>query len=380
MQLFTIFKDYFTNKTCNMTNNESYLRLGISIILLIIAFTNGWMMLMMMALMLFYTAITKDCLMHRLFDINKNITLETLYLRYLPKYNPDPVLILDEDAQTVFKNQPALEKLNIDNFKIILGKYEPKDIIENEKILSLRFECDAFRTYMINFKGVKKINYILAYTTDITDILAAEEEIINTQKDVVYTMGAIGETRSKETGNHVKRVAIYSEILALKYGLSKEDSELLKLASPMHDIGKVGIKDEILNKPGKLTNDEFKIMKTHSTLGFNMLKNSDKPILKTAAIVAHQHHEKWDGSGYPKKLSGEDIHIFGRITAIADVFDALGSDRVYKKAWELDEIFELFKKERGKHFDPRLVDLFFEHFEEINKIRLKYQDKKIEVK
>ena len=135
------------------------------------------------------------------------------------------------------------------------------------------------------------------------------------------------------------------------------------------------IKDEILNKPGKLTDDEFKIMKTHSTLGFNMLKNSDKPILKTAAIVAHQHHEKWDGSGYPKKLKGEDIHIFGRITAIADVFDALGSERVYKKAWELDKIFELFKEQRGKHFDPKLVDLFFEHFDEINEIRLKYQDK-----
>lgn len=358
-----------------MTNNESYIRLIASMILLVTAFANSWMILMMMALMLFYTAITKDCFIHRIFDINRSITLETLYLRYLPKYNPEPVLILDENAKTVFKNQPALDKLSIDDFKIILGKHNPKDIIENEEMLSLRFECDEFRTYMINFKGVKKINYILAYTTDITDILAAEEEIINTQKDVVYTMGAIGETRSKETGNHVKRVAIYSEILALKYGLSKEDSELLKLASPMHDIGKVGIKDEILNKPGKLTTDEFKIMKTHSTLGFNMLKNSDKPILKTAAIVAHQHHEKWDGTGYPKKLSGEDIHIFGRITAVADVFDALGSDRVYKEAWELDKIFKLFKEERGKHFDPKLVDIFFKHFDEINKIRLKYKDK-----
>lgn len=375
MQLFTIFKNYFTNQTCNMTDKESYLRLLVSIFLLIIAFANSWMMLMMMALMLFYTAITKDCFIHRMFDLNKNITLETLYLKYLPKYNPEPVLILDENAKTIFKNKPAREKLSIDDFKIILGKHDPKDIIENEKILSLRFECDEFRTYMINFRGVKRINYILAYSTDITDIIKAEEEIINTQKDVVYTMGAIGETRSKETGNHVKRVAIYSEILALKYGLSKEESELLKLASPMHDIGKVGIKDEILNKPGKLTDDEFKVMKTHSTLGFNMLKNSDKPILKAAAIVAHEHHEKWNGTGYPKKLSAKDIHIFGRITAVADVFDALGSNRVYKKAWELDEIFELFKEERGKHFDPELVDLFFKHFDEINEVRLKYQDK-----
>jgi response regulator RpfG family c-di-GMP phosphodiesterase len=357
-----------------MSDNESYLRLLTSVVLLFIAFINTWMFLLMFSLILFYTSISKYCFLYKILDINKSLTLKALYLKYLPQYNPEPVLILDEDANTVFKNKPALEKLSIDNFKIILGNNNPYEIIEKEKTLAIRFECDANRTYLINFTGVKKINYILAYATDITDVLKAEEEIINTQKDIVYTMGAIGETRSKETGNHVKRVAIYSELLALKYGLSKNEAELLKLASPMHDIGKVGIKDEILNKPGKLTEDEFKIMKTHSTLGYNMLKNSDKEILKTAAIVAHQHHEKWDGTGYPKGLSGENIHIFGRITAVADVFDALGSNRVYKKAWELDEIFELFKSQRGKHFDPKLIDLFFEHFSEIDKIRLKYQD------
>jgi putative nucleotidyltransferase with HDIG domain len=187
-------------------------------------------------------------------------------------------------------------------------------------------------------------------------------------------MGAIGERRSKETGNHVKRVALYSEILALKYGLSKEEAELLKLASPMHDIGKVGISDEILNKPAKLTAEEFNIMKKHAKLGYKMLKSSDKEILKTAAIVAYQHHEKYNGTGYPKQLKGEDIHIYGRITAIADVFDALGSERIYKKAWSLEEIFELFKKERGEHFDPILIDIFFEHFDDFNKVRLKYLD------
>ncbi len=341
-----------------MTNNESYLRIVLSLLLLVLAFANSWMMLFMMSLMLFYTGISKVCFMYQLFDINKMIRLETLYLKYLPKYNPDPVFILDDEGKVVFKNEPAKERLTLDDFNSILGEYTPREIIDHEKLISIQYECDISRVYLINFRGVKNINYILAYTTDITDAIEAEQEIINTQKDVVYTMGAIGETRSKETGNHVKRVAIYSEILALKYGLPKEEAELLKLASPMHDIGKVGIKDEILNKPGKLTEDEFKIMKTHSTLGFNMLKNSDKPILKAAAIVAQQHHEKWDGTGYPKKLSGEDIHIFGRITAVADVFDALGSDRVYKKAWELDRIFELFKEERGKHFDPKLVDLF----------------------
>jgi response regulator RpfG family c-di-GMP phosphodiesterase len=199
-------------------------------------------------------------------------------------------------------------------------------------------------------------------------------EITDTQKEVVYTMGSIAETRSKETGNHVKRVAAYSELLALKAGLSTEEASLLRLASPMHDIGKVAIPDHILNKPGKLTEDEFVIMKTHAELGYEMLKYSNRDILKAAAIVANEHHEKYDGSGYPRGVVGENIHIYGRITAIADVFDALGSDRVYKKAWEDEKIFELLRGQSGRHFDPKLVVIFFENFDEVNAIRETYKD------
>ena len=132
-------------------------------------------------------------------------------------------------------------------------------------------------------------------------------------------MGEIAETRSKETGNHVKRVAEYSKLLALKLGLDEQTAEMLKLASPMHDIGKVGIPDNILNKPGKHTFEEFEIMKTHAQLGYEMLKHSTKPILQAAAIVAREHHEKYNAKGYPKGLRGEEIHIFARITAVADV-------------------------------------------------------------
>jgi len=187
-------------------------------------------------------------------------------------------------------------------------------------------------------------------------------------------MGSIAETRSKETGNHVKRVAAYSEVLALKAGLSPDEASMLRLASPMHDIGKVAIPDHILNKPGKLTEEEFVIMKTHAELGYEMLKYSHRDILKAASIVAYQHHEKYDGSGYPRGIEGENIHIYGRITAVADVFDALGSDRVYKKAWEDEKIFELLREQSGRHFDPRLITIFFEHFEEIDAIRNTYQD------
>ena len=142
----------------------------------------------------------------------------------------------------------------------------------------------------------------------------------------------------------------------------------------MHDIGKIAIEDDILKKPGKLTDEEFNRMKEHSIIGYNMFKNSNRPILQAAAIIARDHHEKWNGTGYPNGLKEEEIHPFGRIVAIADVFDALGSDRVYKKAWDLEKIYALFKEERGRHFDPELIDLFFEHIDEILAIRNKYKD------
>jgi len=209
---------------------------------------------------------------------------------------------------------------------------------------------------------------------DISEIINLHQELEDTQKEIIYKMGEIGETRSKETGHHVKRVAEYSKLLAILYGLSEKEAELLKLASPMHDIGKVGIPDSVLKKPGKLDKEEWEIMQSHAELGFEMLKHSNRPILKTAATVAGEHHEKWDGSGYPKGLKGENIHIYGRITAIADVFDALGSDRCYKKAWDLDKILKLFEEEKGKHFDPKLIELFFENLEKFLAIRDEFKD------
>jgi PAS domain S-box-containing protein len=209
---------------------------------------------------------------------------------------------------------------------------------------------------------------------DISDVIHVHKEIEETQREVIYKMGEIGESRSKETGNHVKRVAEYSKLLALKYGLSEEESELLYDASPMHDIGKVGIPDNVLKKPGKLDADEWKIMMTHSEIGFNVLKGSNREILKAAATVAYEHHEKYDGSGYPNGLKGDNIHIYGRITAVADVFDALGSDRAYKEAWSDERIFELFKNGKGSHFDPKLVDIFFENLDHFLEIRDKFRD------
>ena len=206
------------------------------------------------------------------------------------------------------------------------------------------------------------------------DIVTLNKEIRETQKEIIFTMGTIGESRSKETGNHVRRVAEYSRLLAEYCGIDKFYAQMLKEASPMHDIGKVGISDSILNKPGKHTPEETQIMKTHTTLGYEMLKHSDKELLQIAAIVAHEHHEKYDGTGYPEGLKGEYISINARITAIADVFDALGSDRVYKKAWSDEDIFAMFKEQKGKHFDPTLVDIFLNNVDEFKKIRDKYKE------
>lgn len=217
------------------------------------------------------------------------------------------------------------------------------------------------------------IEYI-SIRTDFTEVIQLHLELEETQREIIYKMGEIGETRSRETGNHVKRVAYYSKLLAQLYGLTQKEAQTLFMASPMHDIGKVGIPDSILNKPTNLTNEEFECIKSHTILGYNILNNSKREILKTAAIVAYEHHEKYDGSGYPRGIKEDEIHIFGRITAVADVFDALGHDRVYKKAWELERILEFFKQERGKHFDPKLVDLFFDNLDQFIAIKKELED------
>ena len=259
-----------------------------------------------------------------------------------------------------------------DMWKTILNKKAWSGIVKNRKKDGGDYIVEVTINPILDHNG--KIEEFIAIRNDITNVVKLHEDLEHTQEDLIYRMGEIGETRSKETGFHVKRVAKYSELLAKYYGLSSKEINYLKTASPMHDIGKVGIADSILNKPGKLTNEEWNSMKTHANIGYELFRDSDKPLLKTAAIIAYEHHEKYDGSGYPRGIQGEDIHIYGRITALADVFDALGSDRCYKKAWSDERIFKLIKEERGKHFDPKLVDIFFEHLDEFINIRNFYND------
>ncbi|MBN1647475.1 MAG: HD domain-containing protein [Spirochaetales bacterium] len=200
------------------------------------------------------------------------------------------------------------------------------------------------------------------------------EEIEQTQREIILTLSETGEMRSQETGNHVKRVSEYCRLLAEYCGYDEDEVDLVKKSSPLHDIGKIAIPDSVLLKPGKLTPEEWSIMQKHTTLGYDMLKHSERAILKAAAVIAQQHHEKYDGSGYPAGLKGEEIHCYAMITAIADVFDALSSDRVYKKAWPFDKIIEFFREERGRHFAPELTDKFLANIDKFIEVKIAYKD------
>lgn len=206
------------------------------------------------------------------------------------------------------------------------------------------------------------------------DNIYLNQEILDTQKEIVRMLGEVVEFRSKETAYHVIRVSEIARILGIALGLDQVKVDELYYASPMHDVGKIGIPDSILLKPGKLTDEEMKVMRTHTEIGYNILRASNRKLLKTAATIAHEHHEYWDGSGYPQGLKGEEISVAGRILCITDVFDALCSERVYKEAWGVDRALEFLKANREKMFDPGLVDAFFDNLEKIMEVRKKYKD------
>ena len=189
-----------------------------------------------------------------------------------------------------------------------------------------------------------------------------EQKLQQTELELVYMMSTLADKHCEETSKHVQRVSEYSKLLARLIGYADEQAELIKKASAMHDIGKVTTPDHILHKPTKHTEDETIIMKEHAQAGYEILNKSKLPLMQVAAIIAHQHHEKYDGTGYPRGLKGSEIHIIGRIVAFADVLDALSSSRKYKDGWNLDEVFAFLKSQSGKHFDPRIVDLYMDNF------------------
>ncbi|RVU38372.1 response regulator [Hwanghaeella grinnelliae] len=286
------------------------------------------------------------------------------------------------------------------NYQPLVGKNVSKDLAPDihadlkQTDLALKTDIvgDRYIGRIEGANGQQNLLYLRGVTRDLSDLdrtllkvfqrnvaiafenVELHQEIEQTQREIVYMLGEAVETRSKETGNHVKRVAEISRLLALQYGLPADEAEILRLASPLHDVGKIGIPDEVLNKPGTLSPDEWEVMKTHAILGYEMLKSSNKRVLQAGALIARDHHEKWDGSGYPAGKKGDDIHIFGRITAVADVFDALGSDRCYKAAWPLEKVIDFMNEQSGRQFEPRIVDLLLENLDNIESVLKAYPD------
>lgn len=201
-----------------------------------------------------------------------------------------------------------------------------------------------------------------------------QEELQKAQKEIIVTLAETGEIRSKETGQHVKRVVLFSKLLAEVAGFSRSEIDLIGNASPLHDIGKIAIPDSVLLKPGKLTAEEFVIMKRHSSIGYDVLKDNDSKYFQAAASIAYEHHEKWNGKGYPRGIKEKEISHYGRIVAIADVYDALTNKRCYKDAWPLEKVYKIFEEEAGEHFDPALTKLFLKNRHKFEAIKEKFKD------
>ncbi|MCK6412660.1 MAG: response regulator [Azonexus sp.] len=200
------------------------------------------------------------------------------------------------------------------------------------------------------------------------------QAILAREQELIYRMSRAAEFRDPETGAHIQRMAHYSLLIGKQLGLDADRQKLLLEAAPLHDVGKIGIPDAILLKPARLTPEEFEIMKQHARMGYELLKDSASEILHAGAEIALSHHEKFDGSGYPNALAGEQIPIFGRIVAVADVFDALTSERPYKPAWTLEDAVGLLKEGRGAHFDPACVDALLAAWDQVLEIRARFQD------
>ncbi|CAN2046906.1 3'3'-cGAMP-specific phosphodiesterase 2 [Candidatus Magnetomoraceae bacterium gMMP-13] len=318
------------------------------------------------------------------------------------------ILRLDESSLYLQVSGFTASQCDQKDFVIIAatGKFEncvdkslkeavPEDIMEllNTALVKKKsfFRNDSYIGYfpiknnsvtLLYLNGCKNLtdidkDLISIFSTNVTIAfknIFLNKEIVETQKEVIFTLGEVVETRSKETAHHVRRVAELSYLLALKANLDQNDVDLIKIASPMHDLGKIGIPDSILFKPERLTIEEFEKIKPHSNIGYQMLKNSKRKIIEAAAIIACQHHERWDGSGYPRGLKGENIHIYGRIVGLADVFDALSHKRVYKEAWPIDKVISYIKQQRGILFDPKLTDIFLKNVDEFIGINEKFPD------
>jgi response regulator RpfG family c-di-GMP phosphodiesterase len=244
------------------------------------------------------------------------------------------------------------------------------------------FPNSSGKASLLVLKGVEEISDIDAQLLEVFcsgvaiafDNILLTQEITDTQAELILRLGDVVESRSNEAGNHVRRMSQICYLLAAESGMPDDETAVLMHAAPMHDIGKIATPDAVLLKPGKLTAEEWEIMKQHPTVGLSILDGSQRPILKAAAVIAHQHHEKFDGSGYPQGLKGMDIHEYARIVAVADVFDALSHKRCYKEAWPVREVVDHLREVSGKHLDPKYVELLIKNIDKAQEINSRWPD------
>jgi len=244
------------------------------------------------------------------------------------------------------------------------------------EFLNKPLDYAEFKARVLNLLRMREYYLLLQDRTLLLEkeVRLATDEILNREHETIVILGKVADFKDKETGAHISRVAHYSKLLAEILGKDFNYQELIFNASPMHDIGKIGIPDSIISKPGKLSENECLVMKNHTTIGYNILKETKSDYLQEGAVIALTHHEKFNGNGYPQGLEGKNIPLSGRITAITDVFDALSSRRPYKEAWDLEEVIEYMKNNSGSHFDPDLIEAFFSHLNEIKIIKDRYKE------
>lgn len=238
------------------------------------------------------------------------------------------------------------------------------------------FFIDELRVRVSNMFKIKERDECLNVSLDVmeTNLMEKLRMLEGTQLETILKLGKAAEFRDDETGRHIERISEYVYVVADCLKVSREQTTILKHAAPMHDVGKIGIPDGILLKPGQLSSDEFAIIKLHTVIGAKILSGTTLPMLEVAKEIALSHHEKWDGSGYPLGLKENNIPLSGRIVAVVDVFDAITSDRVYKAAWPIEEALEFIRTQRGRHFDPQVVDAFLSCTADILAIKLAHRD------
>lgn len=292
--------------------------------------------------------------------------------------------VCNRDCYTVIARCDESRSVEIDqDVKILLDKARKQkaSLLVDDTFVAY-FPCKNENESLLYLKGVKSVSKldfklleVFASSIGVAfDNLFLNKEIVDTQQELISRLGNAVESRSKESGYHIRRIAEFSYLIAKELGLNEEECEILRQASPMHDVGKIATPDSILLKPGKLNSDEMEVMKQHPNIGYEILNGSKRPILKAAAIISQQHHEKFDGSGYPVGLQGEDIHIYARIVAVADVFDALTSKRCYKEAWPIEKALEYLQEQAGSHLDPNLVNIFIKLQDQVVVIRNRFVD------